>query len=71
MIAALLGASEMAEIAQDNKRALSYRQAADNWSSKPGDNLDTWLFTTTGAHGSGRYYVRIEAADKPDQAGLR
>ncbi len=66
-ITALYAAAEIAQVSQDAKRAGLYASTADAWSNKPNDNLDTWMFTTTGGHGNGRYFVRIEAARTTDQ----
>jgi glucoamylase len=66
-ITALWAAAELADAAKDTDRAKLYRATADSWSSKPGDNIDAWTYTTTGGHGNGKYYVRIEAARSTDQ----
>ncbi len=67
-IAALWSAGSIAEAVGDTARARRYWDTADAWSSKPGDNLEAWTFTTSGKHGNGKYYVRIEAAGSPDQS---
>jgi glucoamylase len=51
----------------DAARARSYRQTAAAWSGKPGDNVDTWTFTTRGTPGDGRYFARVEGGASFDQ----
>lgn len=34
-------------------------ETAIQWVGKPGDNIDTWTFTTNGYYGDGRYYLRV------------
>jgi len=38
-------------------------ETANQWLTKPGDNIDTWTFTTTGYHGDGKYYLRVAGGD--------
>lgn len=66
-IAGLFAASQIAEAVGDVPRAARFRATYEAWSTKPNDNLDTWTFTTTGAHGNGRYFERIEGAKAFDQ----
>jgi glucoamylase len=66
-IAALYCASEIAHAQGDDQRAQRYLKTADAWSSKPGDNLETWTFTQSGALGNGSYFIRMEAASRVDQ----
>jgi glucoamylase len=66
-IAALRAGAELAEAAGDSATALKYRTVAGSWSAKPGDRLEDWTFTTTGSHGNGRYFSRIEGASRWDQ----
>ncbi len=66
-IAALYCASEIAHAQGDDQRAQRYLRTADAWSSKPGDNVEAWTFTHTGGLGNGRYFTRIEAAQRFDQ----
>lgn len=66
-IAALYAAADFAQEARDWERLGKYRTSADSWNFKSGDNVDTWTFTTSGVHGNGRYYTRIEAASYADQ----
>ncbi|MBK23194.1 MAG: hypothetical protein CME70_04235 [Halobacteriovorax sp.] len=35
------------------------RNTANQWLYTPGDNIDTWTFTTNGRYGDGQYYLRI------------
>lgn len=35
------------------------KKTADQWLYKPGDNIDTWTFTTNGQYGDGKYYLRV------------
>jgi glucoamylase len=59
-IAALWTAGHIANEMGDQARANHYWNTADAWSKKPGDNLETWLFTTSGGHGNGKYFQRVE-----------
>lgn len=59
-IAGLWVAAELAHAVGESARAESYRKTADHWASKPGDNIETWMFTTSGGLGNGRYYQRVE-----------
>lgn len=42
----------------------SYAETARGWLHKPGDNIDSWTFTTSGPFGSGHYYLRIAGCDE-------
>ncbi|MBU6374962.1 MAG: hypothetical protein KGQ59_03105, partial [Bdellovibrionales bacterium] len=66
-ISALYCASEIAHAQGDDQRAQRYLRTADSWSSRPGDNLESWTFTRSGGMGNGRYFVRIEGASRLDQ----
>lgn len=66
-IAALWTAAQMAKALGDHERASLYLKTGDAWHSKPGDNVEAWTFTSTGVHGNGKYYQRVEAASSPDQ----
>jgi glucoamylase len=57
----------MAAASGDGARASLYRQTADAWAAKPGDNVETWLFTTNGGLGNGRYFIRIGGAASFDE----
>lgn len=61
-VAGLWCAAEFAGAMGDTERAGRYRATADAWSAKPGDNLDTWMFTNTGRYGNGQYFVRLVGA---------
>lgn len=41
----------------------SYAETARGWLQKPGDNIDSWTFTTSGPFGSGHYYLRVVGCD--------
>jgi glucoamylase len=58
-ISALWTAAEMAKAMNDPLRAERYASLARSWSSKPGDNIEAWTFTTTGSLGNGKYFLRI------------
>ena len=66
-ITGLWAAAEFADQMGDTGRAQSYRQHADAWSMKPGDNVDAWTFTQSGSYGNGRYFTRVEGAASYDQ----
>jgi glucoamylase len=66
-ISALVVAAEFAQQAGDQTRAATYLATAKAWANKPGDNIDTWTFTTSGSHGTGHYYERVEGAGGFDQ----
>jgi glucoamylase len=61
-ISGLRCAAEYAQQMQDWDRAQKYRSIADSWSKKPGDNIETWTYTTTGGFGNGKYYTRLQGA---------
>jgi glucoamylase len=65
-LSALWVAADMAHSMGDEARAQKYNQTADGWAYKPNDNIDSWTFTTTGPHGNGKYYIRIEGASSLD-----
>ena len=62
-LTALAAAADWARRMGDLERARSYHQKASEWSAK----LEDWTFTSSGGHGDGRYYQRVEAAAKFDQ----
>ncbi|MBT3586185.1 MAG: hypothetical protein HN509_14860 [Halobacteriovoraceae bacterium] len=35
------------------------QKTSHDWLNKPGDNIDSWTFTTNGQYGDGKYYLRI------------
>ncbi len=61
-IAGLVTAADIADKNGDSGAADAYRDRARDWH----ENLDTWLFTTSGALGDGRYYNRINNNDNPN-----
>jgi glucoamylase len=62
-IAGLVCAAELARQANDTGAAKYYLQIADGWRN----NIAGWLFTTTGFHkGNGKYYVRINVNQDPN-----
>lgn len=61
-ISALWTAAEMADAQGDASRSRRYRELADHWSAKPGDNIEAWTFTNSGALGDGHYFERLEGA---------
>ena len=67
-IAALWTAGEIAQAVGDTARARHYRETADSWSAKPGDNVEAWTFTSTGQWGNGHYYTRIQGSSAVDEA---
>ncbi|XXT35045.1 glycoside hydrolase family 15 protein [Sorangium sp. So ce448] len=54
-IAGLVCAATIARANGDTTSAARYMAAADYWQQ----SVDRWTFTTTGYHGDGRYYIRI------------
>lgn len=69
VIAALAVASEMAHAKGEGALGAKFLELADQWAMKPGDNLDTWTFTTKGKIGDGRYYLRIDGASCEKEKG--
>jgi glucoamylase len=66
-IAGLLVAAELAGMSGDAERAERYRAIADYWQQ----NVVAWTFTTSGPHGDGRYYIRLNPSRRADTgAGL-
>jgi glucoamylase len=66
-IAGLVAAAEFARLAGDAERAQRYLAVADYWRA----NVVAWTFTTTGPHGDGRYYIRLNPSRRGDSgAGL-
>jgi glucoamylase len=61
-IAGLVCAAELANAANDPGAARFYLRKADEWRN----NVANWTFTTTGLHGNGKYYIRINANQDPD-----
>ena len=67
MIAGLVTASDLARRRGDEDRARLWLGVADAWQR----NLETWLFTTNGPLGDGRYYVRIDDDGDPNDGSER
>ncbi|MBD9358362.1 amylase [Methylomonas sp. EbA] len=66
-IAGLVCAADLANAANDPGAANFYLQKADEWRN----NVANWTFTSTGFHGNGKYYIRINANQNPnDDANL-
>jgi glucoamylase len=66
-IAGLVAASEFARRGGDLGRAGRYLAAADYWQQ----HVTAWTFTTTGPHGDGRYYIRLNPSLRSnDGSGL-
>ena len=71
IIAGLVCAADLAELAGDKEAAEQYLAAADSYS----ESLERLTFTTngslTGEHGDGRYYLRISRTEDPnDRAAM-
>jgi glucoamylase len=66
-IAGLVAAADLARLNGDPASAGRYESTADTWR----DQLDGWTFTTTGTHGDGRYYERIDTAYNPNDDDRR
>jgi glucoamylase len=66
-IAGLVTAAEFARLSGDAERAARYLEVADYWQQ----NVVAWTFTTTGPHGDGRYYIRLNPSRRSgDGSGL-
>lgn len=61
-IAGLVAAAEIARASGDDASAALYLGVADSWRAQVVD----WTFTTTGPHGDGHYFVRIDANGSPN-----
>lgn len=61
-IAGLVCAAEIARANGAIAKARTYYATADEWQR----NVDSWTFTTTGYHGNGQYYFRINADIDPN-----
>lgn len=64
-VAGLISASEIASLTGDNAGAEIYRKTAKAYS----DSIEKRMFTTTGAHGDGEYFLRITQNENPDDDG--
>lgn len=61
-IAALICASDLALAKGAQEASQFWAQTADRWSLTPGDNIESWTFTTSGIWGNGKYYLRLDGA---------
>jgi glucoamylase len=66
-IAGLVAAAELARSSGDSESAARYLATADEWQAK----VSRWTFTTTGMHGNGRYFIRINPSPPRADAGER
>jgi len=57
-----VAAGEIAERAGDPASARRYRAAADDYAAK----IEARMFTTRGAHGDGRYFLRVNSDQDPN-----
>ncbi|MFC4076485.1 glucan 1,4-alpha-glucosidase [Salinithrix halophila] len=64
-IAGLIAVADIAEKNGDPASADLYRGVADHWQK----NVEKWIFTRTGPHGDGKYYLRIDDNGEPDDGG--
>jgi glucoamylase len=66
-IAGLVAAAELARLHGDAASAARYLAVADDWQAR----VSRWTFTTTGPHGDGRYFIRINpSSPRADADGL-
>lgn len=65
VIAGLISAADIAELTQDAEAANNFRSTADNYSNK----IESLMFTTQGSLGNGRYFLRINANQNPNDQG--
>jgi glucoamylase len=66
-IAGLVAAAELARASGDSESAARYLVVADDWQAR----VSRWTFTTTGMHGDGRYYIRVNPSrPRADAHGL-
>jgi glucan 1,4-alpha-glucosidase len=61
-IAGLTAASALAKANGDTSSAALYQGVADEWQRR----VEGWTFTTSGPHGDGRYYERIDDNGDPN-----
>lgn len=62
IISGLVTAAEFAKLSGDNTNANKYLAAADNYEN----NIENYMFTTTGKVGDGKYFMRITANNNPN-----
>ncbi|MGJ7904876.1 glucan 1,4-alpha-glucosidase [Actinopolyspora sp. H202] len=61
-IAGLVTAADIARQHDDRRAARRYLATADKWQRK----VEDWTFTTSGPHGDGEYYQRVDDDGDPD-----
>ena len=66
VIAGLTVAADLARASNDTASAERYLAAADDYASK----VESRMFTTSGAYGDGRYFMRLSRNDDPNDHGL-
>lgn len=66
-ISALVCAADLALAKGEEEAAQFWMNTADHWSLTPGDNIESWTFTTSGLWGNGRYYLRLDGASRLSQ----
>ncbi len=65
-IAGLTAASSLAKANGDANSAALYQGVADEWQRR----VEGWTFTTTGPHGDGRYFERIDDNGNPNDGHI-
>jgi glucoamylase len=65
-IAGLVAAAKIARANSDLVSAKNYLAKADSWQQ----NVANWTFTTTGPHGNGKYYIRINDNQNPNDGAV-
>lgn len=65
IITGLVAAADIAELAQDVEATNNFRSTADNYSNQ----IQSLMFTTQGSLGNGRYFLRINANQNPNDRG--
>lgn len=66
VIAGLTVAADIARASGDEPSAVLYQTAADDFASR----VEARMFTTSGAFGDGRYFMRLSRNDDPNDHGL-
>ncbi|MFV3077769.1 glucan 1,4-alpha-glucosidase [Niveispirillum fermenti] len=65
IVAGLVAAGEMAEKLGRAEDAAAYRATADQIN----DRIEALMFTTAGSHGNGRYFLRVNQNENPNDKG--
>ena len=65
VITGLIAAADIADLAQDADAAKSFRSTADTYSNQ----IESLMFTTKGSLGNGKYFLRINANQDPNDKG--